>query len=94
MQVMVEIPDQFLAHLVPAGGDAARVLLEETVASAYRDRRLTMEQVRQLLGFETRMQVDVFLQRHEIYDYTADDLEKDFATLSRLFPLSAERIRA
>ena len=43
-----------------------------------------MEQVRQLLGFGTRMQVDSFLQEHDIYDYTVEDLNKDMATLDRL----------
>jgi hypothetical protein len=84
MQVTVEIPDQFVTHLVPAGRDAARSLLEESVAGAYRDGRLTMEQVRQLLAFGTRMQVDAFVQQHQIYDYTVGDLDKDMATLDRL----------
>jgi hypothetical protein len=84
MQVKVEIPDQFVEHLVPAGRDAARSLLEESVAGAYRDGRLTTEQVRQLLGFGTCIQVDTFLQQHQVYDYTADDLDKDIATLDRL----------
>ena len=30
MQVTVEIPDQFVQHLVPNGRDAARSLLEES----------------------------------------------------------------
>lgn len=60
-------------------------LLEEAVAGAYRDRSLTMEQVRQLLGFGTRMQAGTFLQEHEVYDYTAEDFEKDMATMDRLF---------
>jgi hypothetical protein len=84
MQVTVDIPDRFLQHLVPEGRDASRSLLEESVAGAYRDGRLTMEQVRQILGFGTRMQVDAFLQQHEIYDYTVEDLNKDMATLDRL----------
>jgi len=89
MQVTVEILDQFVPRLVPAGRDAARSLLEESVAAAYRDRRLTMEQVRQLLGYGTRTQVDAFLQQHEIYDYTAADLDKDMATLDRLLAKKA-----
>ncbi len=84
MQVTVEIPDQFVQNLVPEGRDAARSLLEESVAGAYRDGRLSMEQVRQLLSFGTRMQVDTFLQQHQIYDYTVEDLDKDMATLNRL----------
>ncbi len=89
MQVAVEIPDQFVRYLVPEGRDAARSLLEESVAGAYRNGRLTIEQVRQVLGFGTRMQVDVFLQQREIYDYTVEDLDKDMATLDRLFQKDA-----
>ena len=84
MQVTVEIPDQSVEHLVPAGRDAARSLLEESVAAAYRDGRVPMEQVRQLLSFGTRMQVDAFLQQHQIFDYTVEDLNKDMAALDRL----------
>jgi Uncharacterised protein family (UPF0175) len=83
MQVTVEIPDRFVDKLLPAGRDAARSLLEGSVAGAYRDQRLTMEQVRQLLGFATRIQVDAFLQQHQIYDYSIEDLDKDLATLDR-----------
>ena len=84
MRVTVEIPDQFVPNLVPEGKDAARRLLEDTVAASYRERRLTMEQVRQLLGFATRMEVDPFLQRYEIYDYTVEYLEQDMAGLDEL----------
>jgi hypothetical protein len=87
MQVTVEIPDQFVSQLVPEGRDASRLLFEEAVASAYRQGRLTTwEQVRQLLGFGTRMQANTFLLQHEIYDYTVEDLDSDMATLERLFP--------
>jgi hypothetical protein len=84
MQVTVEIPDSFVPYLVPEGKDAARRLLEDTVAESYRERRLTMEQVRQLLGFATRIEVDPFLQRYEIYDYTVEDLEENMAVMDRL----------
>jgi hypothetical protein len=94
MQVTVEIPDQFVQHLVPEGSDAARSLLEESVARAYRDGRLTMEQVRQLLGFGTRLQVDAFLQQHDVYDYTVADLDKDMATLDRLLQNDADQPQA
>jgi len=85
MQVTVELPDEFLTSLVPEGLDASRLLLEESVAAAYRNRRLTTDQVRQLLGFDTLMQVDVFMGQHDIYDYTSEDLDKDLATMDHLF---------
>jgi hypothetical protein len=84
MQVTVEIPDQFVPLLVPPGTEASRRLLEDSVAAAYRERRLTMEQVRQILGFATRMEVDPFLLRYEIYDYTVEDLKEDMAALDEL----------
>ncbi len=84
MQVTVEIPDQFAQDLMPEGCDPARLLLEEAVASAYRDGRLTTEQVRVLLGFGYCMQVDAFLAKHEIYAYTVEDFEKDVMTLEQL----------
>jgi hypothetical protein len=89
-EVKVEIPSRFVSQLAPEGGNASRTLLEEAVAGAYRERRLTMAQVRQLLGYGTRMQVDAFLQQHEIYDYTVEDFEKDMATFERLFPSRPE----
>lgn len=94
MQVTVEIPDQFVQHLVPAGGDAGRALLEEAVAGAYRDHRLTMEQARQLLGYGTRMQVNAFPQRHRISDYTIEDLDKDMAALNRVIAVKDGQPRA
>lgn len=89
MQVTVDIPDEFAAELVPAGSDPARLVLENSVAEAYRHRRLSMEQVRQILGFATRMEVDPFLQKHEIYDYTIEDYESDIATLDRFLQRKA-----
>jgi len=95
MQVTVEIPDQFVSQLVPEGLTASRALLEEAVAGAYREGRLkTVEQVRQLLGYGTRMQAATFLLQHEIYDYTAEEFEKDMATFERLFPAKPEQPRA
>jgi hypothetical protein len=84
MQITVEIPDRFAEQLVPPGRDAGRMLLEEAVAGAYRDRRLTMEQVRELLSLATRFDVDGFLQRHQVYDYSAEDLSRHMDTLARL----------
>ncbi len=92
MRVTVDIPDQFLDQLVPEGVSASRALLEEAVAAAYRDRRLkSAEQVRQLLGFGTRMQAATFLLQHEIYDYTIEEFESDMATIERMFPADSER---
>jgi hypothetical protein len=84
VRITVDIPDELARQVVSPGGDAARILLEDFAVESYRAGKLTMEQVRQLLDFATRMQVDAFLQQHQVYDYTVQDLEKDLATLDRL----------
>jgi hypothetical protein len=81
---VVEIPDDLARDIASLGSDPARILLENFAAESYRGGKLTMEQVRQLLGFGTRMQVDAFLQEHQVFDYSLQDLEKDLATLDRL----------
>lgn len=53
------------------------------MAAAYRNRRLTMEQVRQILGFATRLEVDPFLQKYDICDYTVEDFDNDSAAMDR-----------
>ncbi|MBB5064382.1 UPF0175 family protein [Granulicella mallensis] len=86
MQVVVEIPDEFAGVLAPVGEDAARLLLEDHTAQAYRDGKLTMEQVKQILNLPTRMHVDPFLLKYGIFDYTSRDLDEDLANLRRLTP--------
>ncbi len=42
-------------------------------------------ELRQLLGYETRMEVDAFLQRHGVeLEYTLEDLERDRETHRKL----------
>jgi len=84
MQVTVDIPDEFADILAPAGEDPARKLLEDRTAQAYREGKLTMEEVRRALGFSTRLEVDPFLTRYQIFDYTIQDFREDVRNLKRL----------
>jgi hypothetical protein len=84
MRITVDIPDELARKVVAPDSDPARVLLEDFAAESYRARKLTAEQIRQLLGFATKMEVDTFLQQRDIFNYTVQDLEKDLATLDRL----------
>jgi len=46
---------------------------------------LTEAQLRQLLGFATRYQLDGFLKEHEVWlNFTPADLERERAALRRL----------
>jgi hypothetical protein len=47
-------------------------------ASVSRERKITTAQLRRLLGFSTRYELDGFLREHQVWlDYTARDLEQD-----------------
>ena len=83
MVVTVEIPDEVASLLAPAGEDTARKLLEEHVAQAYREGRLTTMQLRQALGFESWYEVDPFLLKYKVFDYTLEDYEADAEAYSK-----------
>jgi hypothetical protein len=56
-------------------------VLESFALEGYRSGKLTEEQVRKILGFGTRMQVDGFLKEHGVYmDYTLDDVDRETET--------------
>jgi hypothetical protein len=77
MQITLELPADIAQGLGSTWNDLPRAALESLALEAYRSHALTAAQLRRLLGFETRMQVDAFLKEHEIYDYTAADFEQD-----------------
>ena len=81
MEILVNIPDQLARQIVPEGHDAARAALEALALEGYRAERLSEAEVRQLLGFETRLQVHAFLKQHGVYlQYDISDLEHDQAS--------------
>jgi hypothetical protein len=84
MQITLELPEDIVHGLESKWTDLPRAALESLALEAYRSHALTAPQLRGLLGFETRMQVDAFLKEHEIYDYTAADFEQDRETLRQL----------
>jgi hypothetical protein len=78
MTITVEIPEAFAGQLIPPGQDPARAALEAIALEGYRSDRLTEGDIRELLGFGTRMEVHGFLKEHAVFlHYTADDLEHD-----------------
>jgi len=84
MQITLELPEDIAQGLCDMWSDLPRAALESLALEAYRSHALTAAQLRRLLGFETRMQVDAFLKEHEIYDFTAEDFEQDRETLRQL----------
>ena len=81
MHVTVQLPDDLAQHANPV-----REALEAFAIEGYRSGALTAPQVRELLGFETRYELDGFLKAHQVWEraYSIQDLEKDAAGFERL----------
>jgi uncharacterized protein UPF0175 len=81
MQLTVELPDDVAQGLEAQVKDLPRELLESFALEGYRSGKLTEEQVRKILRYGTRTQVDGFLKEHAVYlDYTLEDLDRDTET--------------
>jgi hypothetical protein len=84
MEVAIQLPGTLVKRLQEQWGDLPRRVLESVALQGYRERILTAEEVRQLLGFETRSEVHAFLKQHEVPFYTLANLEHDRETSRRL----------
>ena len=85
MDVTLHIPDQFAQRLKAAGGDLSRRALEALALEEYKRGRLNKPELRRLLGFETRAELDEFFKAREVFGrYTPADLERDRRDLERL----------
>ena len=85
MHLTVEIPDDLAERLAAAGGDLSRRALEALALEEYKQGPLAKRELRRLLGFETRAELDEFFEAHAVFgSYTPADLEKDRQDLRRL----------
>ena len=84
MQIRLDLPEDIAQELAAKWEDLPRAAIESLALEAYRSQALTAAQLRTLLSFETRMQVDAFLKEHEVYDFTAADFEQDREALRQL----------
>ena len=83
MEVAIHLPDD-VAAAVP-WDDAPRHIVEQIALEGYQEGWLSEEQVRRLLGYDTRLEVHGFLKEHGVYlRYTVEDLERDRAAHERL----------
>jgi hypothetical protein len=85
MLVTLDVPDELTAALAAQGSDLSRAALESIALEAYREHKLSTAQLRRLLGFESRYELDGFLKQHEVWlEYGWQDLERDRETHRRL----------
>jgi hypothetical protein len=85
MEITLNLPEDIAEGLESKWKDLSRAALESVALEGYRSGALTSAQVRRLLGFGTRYELDGFLKQHGIYlNYGPEDLERDGA-ISREF---------
>jgi hypothetical protein len=85
MEFTLDLPDELSAVLAAPGQDLLRAAFEAIGLEAYRERKLTTAQLRRLLGFESRYELDGFLKQHEVWlEYSWQDLEHDREAHRRL----------
>jgi hypothetical protein len=81
MQVMIEVPDEFVEQIQQSWVNLPRKVLEVLVVEAYREDLLTRYQVGQILGLSSRFAVGHFLkQSNAYYHYDEQELEEDRQT--------------
>jgi hypothetical protein len=85
MEITLNLPEDIARELEAKWKDLPRAALESLALEGYRSGAFTGVQVRQLLGFGTRYELDGFLKQHGVYlNYTVEDIERDAET-SRQF---------
>ena len=85
MEVTVTIPEDIAAQLHTRWQDLPRAALESLALEAYRSGTLTTAQLRRLLGFQSRYELDGFLKQAGVYlDYDLEDLKQDLETIRRV----------
>lgn len=82
MNVTVHIPDELALRLAASGADLERRALEGLALAAYQAGDLTPFELRELLGFETRFELDDFLKSRGVNEpVTMGDVQRDLADL-------------
>jgi len=85
MNVTIKIPDDVAERLAAKGGDLSRRTLEALALEEYKQGNLTKPELRRLLGFSTRYELDGFLKSHGVFEpFSLDDLERERRDLRRL----------
>jgi hypothetical protein len=85
MEIVIHLPDDMAQRVQAQWEDVPRHVLESLALAWYQSGELSEEQVRRLLGYETRLEVHGFLKEHDVpLRYTLEDLEKDREAHRRL----------
>ena len=95
MQLAIELPEDIAEDLRAKWKDLPRHALEAIALEGYRSGALTESQVRRVLGFETRLEVNSFLRdRGVYYNYSPAELDQEVETNERLLEAREREVRS
>lgn len=78
MTVTINIPEEFARRLAVDDKGLARTAIEALAIEGVRSGKLTVFQARQLLGIDSRFEMDAFLKEHRVYfEMTVEDVLRD-----------------
>jgi hypothetical protein len=84
VEITLQIPDELARKVASEGKDPTRVALEALALEGYRAELLSESAIREMLGFESRIQVHAFLKEHGVHlHYDLSDLDHDRVTSDR-----------
>ena len=85
MRIKLDLPQEITQALETEGRDLSRTVLEALALEGYRSGKLSESQVRRLLDFRTRYEVDAFLKEHGVpTPCTEQDLEQDIGDAQKV----------
>lgn len=85
MEITINIPDELAQQVALEGKDPARVALEALALEGYRTELLSESALRQVSGFQSRIEVRTFLKERGVYlHYDVSDLKRDEETARRV----------
>jgi hypothetical protein len=78
MTITLELPEDIARDLSKRASDLSRTAIESLALEGYRSGKLSEEQLRRMLGFDSVFEVHAFLKdRHTHLNYTESDLRHD-----------------
>ena len=78
MDIAFSLPDRVAERLQERWGDLPARALQAIVAEGYREEALTLGEVREILGYSTRLETEQFLKDRDILiELTEAQLEED-----------------
>jgi hypothetical protein len=85
MDLTVVIPDDLAERLNASGVDLSRRALEAFATEEYKNERISKAELRRLLGFQRRYELDGFLKAHGVWnEYSIEDFRREQQALDRL----------